>query len=196
MMARAPHNLSKLGAPAGACAALALAVGVWLIPGSLLDPHPPKVPVSKPMPPATPPAAPAPPVVQHDWTALAQKLDRIREPIVATDPIADGTGGENAPPVPTMAPPVALNWQYEGYVVEGEQVVALVRIASIQRFVFVDQEIKDPSIAGYGRAVIKSIEPDRIVVTVGDHDVEVARTQQEPTSRLNRPQPATAGRLE
>jgi len=152
--------------------------------------------VSKPVPEILTPKVEPPAVVELDWAALIQKLDMIREPISAA---ADGSEptDQGTTPVPEQPPAfIALNWQYEGYVAEGDSLIALVRISSIQRFVFVDQEIKDPSIPGLGRATIKSITPEEIVVMVGDHEVTVQRTTQAQTNELIRAQPATAGRIE
>ncbi len=189
--------MSKIAAPAGVCAALAVAVGVWLIPSGVLDPRPAAPPASKPMPGVKPPTIEPPAVVEVDWTTLIQKLGTVREPI--TD-VADteNPGGDHGianppPPVPTG---LSLNWQYEGYVAEGDRLIALVRIQSIQRFVFLDQEIVDPSIPGYGRATVMKIEPERLVVNVGGAEVEVKRTSQGQTNELIRAQPSTAGELE
>jgi hypothetical protein len=66
--------------------------------------------------------------------------------------------------------------------------IALVRIAAVQRFVFVDQVIKDPSIPGGGVATIKSIDPEKIVVSVNGRDIEVRRTEATQSNTLVREQ--------
>lgn len=151
--------------------------------------------MAKPMPGAKPGPVEPPPVVERDWAGLAQALDRLREPIDPTK-VADEDEPGEPPGEPPLSPPLAINWQYEGYVAEGDRLIALVRIESVQRFVFPDQEVQDPSIPGYARATIKSIEPDRLVVMVGDHEIVIPRTSQSETNTLLRAQPPTAGRID
>jgi hypothetical protein len=192
--------LSRLAAPAGAFGALAVAVGVWLIPGSALDPAPLPPPARKPMPGQAPPVitAPAPPTV--DWTALAQHLEALRTPdaTIATDEANGELLTPNQPSEPIAPPPPMelASWQYEGHVRDGDRLIALVRIAAVQRFVFVDQEIKDPSIPGAGVATIKSIDEDRILVVVDGRELEVKRSKPAQSNTLVREQFPRPGGLE
>ena len=199
-MPHAPHSLSKLAAPAGAIAALAVAVGVWLLPAGALDPKPPMPPKPKPIPGQTvKPFAPAePPVI--DWTALAQNLNllRVPDPVVAdTQSSGDLITPDQPDEPPPPPPPSALaSWQYEGYVREADRYIALVRMSGAQRFVFPDQEITDPSIPGQGVATIKSIDPDRLIVVVDGREFEVKRVEPVETNDLMRDPLQQAGRLE
>ncbi len=198
-MARAPLTLTKFAAPAGALLALGVAVGVWVIPGTALDPKPPGAPISKPMPGAGLPrlAPPEPPEV--DWTVLAQNLSQIREPVVEPETVADipdTPRPENDPGMHPITPQFTLSWQYEGYVQEADRIIALVRIGGDQRFVFPGTEVVDPSIPIHGKATIKLIEPDTLTVTVGDRDIEIARETPPPPNELVRDQLSRAGRAD
>jgi hypothetical protein len=197
-MPRAPITPSKLAAPAGAFGALAVAVGVWVIPGSALDPTPPQPPAPKPLPGNAPAILTPPEPPQVDWAALARNLDRLRAP----DPVvteSEATGQLLTPDQPLDEPPPPMtlaSWQYEGHVQEADRIIALVRIAAVQRFVFVDQEIKDPSIPGSGLAVIRSIDPERIMVEVNGREFEVKRSVPTNQNTLMGDQRPQAGRVD
>lgn len=199
-MPRPPTSLSRLAAPVGAFGALGVAVGVWLIPSSALDPAHLPPPARKPMPGQAPPVITAPTPPKIDWTALAQNLEALRtpDPVIAEHEANGGVLTPDQPPDPVAPPPPMelASWQYEGHVRDADRMIALVRIAAVQRFVFVDQEIKDPSIPGGGVATIRSIDEERIVVVVDGREFEVKRSRPTQTNTLVREQFPNPGGLE
>ena len=195
MATASSHTLTRLAAPAGAIGALVVAVGVWLIPGSALDPAPPTPPTAKPMPRPKAPELVLPTPPEIDWNALTGALDALRtrapeaspEQVIATEP------DREAAPLP---PGIFAAWQYEGYIQEGDRMFALVRIATEQRFLFPDQEFTHPTIPGNAPVRIKSIAPEQIVVEHNSREYTIPRAKPPQSNPLLPPTLQQAGGMD
>lgn len=188
---------------------LALAIGVWLIPSSMFRPAD-RAESSQPSPRPQPGSAQTPdqssetgiekPSRIEEWDALAARMDRflprqrtVEAPVDPT-PIGETTGT----PPPRWSP----SWVYEGYVGSETRPAALVRIANIQQFIFVGDEVTDPGIGGAAKVRVESIEPERIRVSMRGEDGVVERAEpQQPAAgtrptpvRPTQPRPATTPR--
>jgi hypothetical protein len=139
---------SGLLTPLGVVAALGVAIGVWLVPGTLLDPRSrdgdgggadyPK------------PALPDPPD-NPEWSALEPLLSTLRAEIAKPTPLPDpneqgneDSGGDNGTPQPR--PRVLLRWSFDGLILQGGKPAALVTIGGMQQFIFVGETIFDRSV--------------------------------------------------
>jgi hypothetical protein len=188
-MALDQTSASRYLVPLGTLVALAVAIGVWLVPSSVLDPSPPDVGEVRA-------AIPDAPVVEHQevpdakaWMDVAQELESLREPDEVKEPPKeeggdrpprkeDGTGGDKPPP-----PRYTVNWEYEGCVEQPDRIAALIRVAGIQRFVFEGEPVNDNSLPPGTTAVISEVTPDHIVVSIDGGEQTIERTNDAPPVR-------------
>lgn len=188
------RTASRFLVPLGALIALGVAVGVWLVPSSVLDPKPPEVDEIRTQVPEPPLAPRQTTPEQSAWLQVAEKLDGLREP----DPVEeepepttgpggdDPTGaGDDDPPPPTT-PRLRLNWEYEGMVTQPGKVAALIQINSAQRFVFEGDELErsdDPAIPAGTTVVLHKVERDRIILRIDGDEQEIERIDLNPPTR-------------
>ncbi|MEO1129918.1 MAG: hypothetical protein AAFX05_09475 [Planctomycetota bacterium] len=139
---------SGLLTPLGVVAALGVAIGVWLVPGTLLDARSRDGdgdPTDYPKP--TLPDPPANP----EWTSLEPLLTELRTEIKKPTPVTppeeqanSGEGGDGG--TPAQQPRVLLRWSFDGFILQSGQPAALVTIAGSQRFIFVGETIFDRTV--------------------------------------------------
>lgn len=187
-------SASRFLVPLGAVAALAVAVGVWLVPSSAFDPKPPSdLVVRQEVPP--PPKVDRQGVPERDaWLSVAQNLESLREPDPEEEepePPPDGTGpdAEDAT-TPTVAPRITVSWEYEGYVDHEGRRAALIRVLGVQRFVFPGDPVSDTTLPPGITATIGQITPDHIVVEIDGGEQIIERSTDGPPVRA----PATPQR--
>lgn len=175
---------------------LALAVGVWLIPSSIFRPAD-RAETAQPTP-RTPTGDERTPDQVDDtrnetpsrieeWDALAARMDRFlpRRPVEEIPP-DEPTGPGDTIDIPARWSP---SWIYEGYVASRSRPAALVRIAGMQQFIFVGDEITDPGIGGSAKVRVESIEPERIRVSMRGEDGVVERAEPQQPATGVRPTP-------
>lgn len=195
-MAFDPTSASRILVPLGALAALAVAIGVWLVPSSVLDPNPPDVGKIDA-------AIPEPPVVEHQqipdrkqWFEVAQEMESLREPD-ATKPEEEtpkqppGPNGDGNRPTPPP-PRVTVAWEYHGCVVLPGGVAALIGVGGNQRFVFEGDAVEDPTLPSGINAVVSEVMPDYLVVQIEGGEQRIERSEmaspvRAPTTPRRRP---------
>ena len=180
-MALDQTSASRYLVPLGALAALAVAIGVWLVPSSVLDPNPPDVGEVRT-------TIPEPPKIERqklperkEWFALGGGLESLREPDatrVAEDPVPTPTGdpGDETRPAPKVTPRVTVAWEYEGFVEQPDRTAALIRVMGMQRFVFVGDLVTDSSLPPGITAFVSEVTPDHIVVTIDGGEQTIERS--------------------
>ena len=176
---------------------LALAVGVWLIPSSMFRPAE-RADTAQPSPRPQPGEGLTPdptdgsraetPSRLEEWDALAARMDRFlpRRPTTTVEPDVPPDTGNGGGDMPIRWSP---SWIYEGYVGSETRPAALVRIANIQQFIFVGDEIADPGIGGSAKVRVESIEPERIRVSMRGEDGVVERAEPQQPAAGTRPSP-------
>lgn len=202
-MALDKNNASRFLVPLGALAALAVAIGVWLVPSSVLDPKPPDLGPIDQVIPDIPEIKGQKIPDEQAWMTVAQDLDALREPEEIKEPepeqIEDSTGEGEDPDdeKPAPRPSVTVAWEYEGYVEQPDRAAALIRVMGTQRFVFEGDEVTDNALPPGVTATIAEITPDHIVVEIngGEQTIERATsdgsgatggpTQRRPPQRPN-----------
>ena len=181
---------SRYLVPVGVVLALAVAVGVWLVPSSVLDPKAPSVGETRAQVPPTPPEIKSQSVpARRAWMGAGDLLESLRERdqgvAEQTPPPEDnGTGPDPRPPIPT--PTTRVNWEYEGLVAQPFGVAALVRINGLQRFIFEGDTLDfedDPSLPHGTTAVLTEVNRDRIVVRIDGGEQTIPRSDDAPPVR-------------
>lgn len=195
------RTASRFLVPIGALLALGVAVGVWLVPSSVLDPQPPNVAdIRTPVPPA--PRAPMQTLPERSiWMGAAQKLETRREPDPVEDeldtpPVTPGDeprGEVEGAPRPE-SPRFRLNWEYEGMVSDPKRNAALIRISNMQRFAFEGETFDrtdDPSIPAGSEVVLERVERDRIILRIDGVEQEIERVDLSTPTRAPAPAPGS-----
>lgn len=181
------RTASRFLVPIGALLALGVAVGVWVVPSSVLDPKPPDVGEGGGEVPPAPEAPRQTAPGEKRWMEAAAELESLREPgpkedkpdkpSKTDDQTKNGDGETTTPPPPT--PPFQLDWHYEGMVEQPSGAAALIRIGAVQRFVFEGAELTredDPTIPVQATAILEKVERDQITVRIDDATQVIERT--------------------
>ncbi len=183
------RTASRFLVPLGTLLALGVAVGVWMVPSSVLDPRPPEVPAPD-MPVPNRPAPETQRVPERStWMETADELDSLREPDPETDepdepepePIDDGEPDDETAP-----PPIRLSWTYDGMVEQPRGAAALITMGATQRFLFEGQTLgsdDDPSIPPNMDVVLHKIERDRVIVLIDGGRQVIERSDVAPPTR-------------
>ncbi len=156
----------------GVAVALCLAVGVWILPKSMVEPKAREVVlrgISDVQPPDHTKAE------AKDWTELLEDFEQLRdrdnEPIIDPVPVTDN--GDDTSPTPPDPTPTRPPWGYEGFIQEPNGFVAVVRTVQGQRFIYLGDEVTFREPRGETITfVVTEVTPEMLVISKGEFRYE------------------------
>lgn len=151
---------------AGLVLALAVAVGVWMLPDGMVDPASKEI-VTRP-PQSTAQVETWEPIQPNNWEVLTANFEALREPDREPPPEEKKEDEpEDIQPLPTsggrsIRPP----WSYEGVIREPRGVVAVIRTERGQRLVYVGDVLTHTDPRGRNAVdwVVTEATPERLVL--------------------------------
>jgi hypothetical protein len=159
----------RLVMPVLAAAVAVACAGAWFAPAPFLKPRsitgadtgaPPFPTFQR----AKPPEFKNPAVqAKHDWVAVAETLEKLREKPNAVAAVP----GPTPPPVSTQPVLPPLDWTYLGFAGSEHAPTAFVQIGTTQRVIFLNDQIPDEADPQGGTIKVSEILPERITLERG-----------------------------
>ncbi|GAB4553076.1 MAG: hypothetical protein Tsb0013_15510 [Phycisphaerales bacterium] len=148
--------------------ALAVAVGVWMLPDRMVNPSP-KTVVARPTAGGASDTEVWVTPEPKRWSVLLASIDQLREPdrqqpvpTGGDEPIDETEGTPVTTPERYTRPP----WSYEGYITEPRGMVAVIRTTNGQRLVYMGDEIVFSELRGKSVAwVVTEVSPEKLVIS-------------------------------